>query len=247
MRTNIDDKRMQSEDNDEAEKLLYAELPVIKKSSLVDEVCQYLRTGIYGFVLKPGQPINESKLMKYTGVSRSPIREAFRILEGEGLIERISQRGVFVKEISLREIRETYAVLAVLEALAAEEATPRLTESQLNQLADMCTKMQGSAQNKDIKLWSELNYRFHKLFIKAANNNLLEKSLKNYQSKTTWFMSAGLHVHEAFQNSLKEHREILEAFSERDAALAAERVRKHIKEAGIKVEQAFMSEKADRE
>lgn len=220
----------------------YTELPTIRKSSLVDEVCQYLRSGIYGFILKPGQAINESKLMKYTGVSRSPIREAFRILEGEGLIERISQKGVFVKEISLREIRETYAILAVLEALAAEQATPRLSKTELKELADMCDKMEDSAQTRDIKLWSDLNYKFHKVFIKAANNSLLEKSLKNYRSKTTWFMSAGLHVQEAFHDTLKEHREILHAFIKGDSVLAAETVRRHIKEGGAKVERAFMSE-----
>jgi len=219
-----------------------SEFPKIKKESLVDQVCIYLRSRIFDFVLKPGQQINESKLIKYTGVSRSPIREALRILEGEGLLERNAQRGVIVKNISIKDILETYSILSVLEGLAAEEATRRLNKDDLCKLSDLCKEMQKNARAKNYKLWSKLNHQFHKIIIKAADNSLLEDALKQYRSKTTWFMAYmanDLQEEEIFYDSENEHKEILKAFHDKKPELAATRAKSHIKNAGAKIELAY--------
>ena len=90
--------------------------------NLVDDVSNYLRDQIITLRIKPGEQLNESFLIAKLGVSRSPLREAFRLLEGEDLITRRSGRGVFVLEITATDILELFPIRAVLESLATELA-----------------------------------------------------------------------------------------------------------------------------
>jgi DNA-binding GntR family transcriptional regulator len=209
----------------------------LKRTSFVDYICEYLRDAIYRMQFKPGDQINESKLMKQLDVSRSPIREAFRVLEGEGLVERISQRGVFVKGTTLKEIEEKYSVRATLEAMAAELAAPNMTEDQLQYLEDLINEMQASGQKKEFKKWTLQNSEFHKVFIKAANNLELERVLKNVKihERWLWLTDIGLFSDDYYADSLKDHRKILNGFRRKDSILTADSVKKHIQKAGKKV------------
>jgi DNA-binding GntR family transcriptional regulator len=209
----------------------------LKRTSFVDKICEYLRDAIYRLDFKPGDQINESKLMKRLDVSRSPIREAFRVLEGEGLIERVTQRGVFVKGVTLREIDESYSVRATLEAMAAELAVPNLTEDELNRLEDLTDKMEDSGKNKDFKKWSRQNYEFHRTFIKASNNEELGRTLKSVKihERWLWLTDIGLFSDEYYADALKDHKNILKGFRRKDSVLTADAVKKHIRKAGKKV------------
>ena len=216
---------------------------LIQRTSLVDQVCAYLRERIFNFDFKPGHSIQESKLMKTIGVSRSPIREALRILEGEGLLERNAQKGVIVKNISRREIQETYSILAVLEGLATELAIERLRKDDLDELNELCDKMRQQDEKRNYKQWAKHNHRFHKIIIKAADNLLLEKELKQYRSKTIWFMAfmAVKLQEQIFQQSHMEHKEIVDALVSRDSDLAVSQTKRHIKNAGETVVKAYQA------
>jgi DNA-binding GntR family transcriptional regulator len=209
----------------------------LKRTSFVDYICEYLRDAIYRMDFKPGDQINESKLMKQLDVSRSPIREAFRVLEGEGLIERISQRGVFVKGITLREIRESYSVRATLESFAAELAVPNITETQLQHMEKLVEKMRKSGDKEDFKKWSSQNSQFHKIFINAANNIELEKTLKSVKvhERWLWLTNMGLFPDEYYAEALEDHKNILDGFKKKDPVLTAKAVKEHIQKSGEKV------------
>jgi DNA-binding GntR family transcriptional regulator len=213
----------------------------LRRTSFVDYICEYLREAIYRMHFKPGDQINESKLMKELDVSRSPIREAFRVLEGEGLIERVSQRGVFVKGTTLKEIEEKYSVRAALEAMAAELAVPNMTEDELQYLEDLINEMQASGNKREFKNWSLQNSEFHKVFIKAAKNLELEKMLKTVKihERWLWLTDKGLFPDDYYADSLKDHRKILDGFRQKDPVLAANAVKRHIQKAGKKICKSF--------
>jgi DNA-binding GntR family transcriptional regulator len=219
----------------------------LKRTSFVDNICEYLRDAIYRMEFKSGDQINESRLMKELDVSRSPIREAFRVLEGQGLIERVSQRGVFVKGITIKEIDESYSVRATLEAMAAELAVPKMTEDELKHLEDLINKMQESGKKKDFKKWSLQNYEFHKTFIKAADNLELEKTLKAVKIHERWLRltDLGFFPDEYYADALEEHKNILDGFRRKDPVLTADAVKKHIQKAGKKVCISFLKLNAD--
>lgn len=210
----------------------------INKTSLVDEICKYLRNAIYNFHLKPGDQINELELIKRVGVSRSPVREAVRLLEGEGLIERQAHRGVFVKKVTLIEVREIFAIRAVLEALAAEQAIPNFGRSDLDVLSDIYQEMEQAVQVSKIDVYLQLNFSFHRTFIKLAQNQALEKLLRNLGGQSRWFMFAALSVmNDSLVASLQEHKSILDSFAKGDPALAASIVRNHILQGGRRIEE----------
>lgn len=222
---------------DAENKMLTSGASKLKRTSFVDEICNYLRNAILSLAFKPGDQINESQLMKDFDVSRSPIREAFRILEGEGLIERISRRGVFVKKITLKEIAEKYSVRATLESLAAELSAPLMCDEKIEQLKSINHKMKESCQEQDFKKWSIQNNKFHKIFIKTANNRELEKVLKTIRVNARWLglTDLGLFTDKYYQGFSDEHEIIIEAFTRKDPVLSSETVKKHILSAGEKV------------
>jgi DNA-binding GntR family transcriptional regulator len=225
--------------NDDADKE-NVQIP-ISKTSLVDEICKYLRNAIYNFHLKPGDQINELELIKRVGVSRSPIREAVRLLEGEGIIERHTHRGVFVKKVTLVEVREIFAIRAVLEALAAEQAIPNFGRSDLDALSEIYQEMEQAVRVSKIDVYLQLNFSFHRTFIKLAQNKALEKLLRKLGGQSRWFMFASLSVmNDNLIASLQEHRSILDSFAQGDPSLAAGIVRNHILQGGKRIEE-FLS------
>ena len=112
-----------------------------QRKSYIDDICEFIREQIYIFKLKPGSQISEISVMNDLGVSRSPVREAIRILEGEGLVERILHKGVFVKKTSIKDIEEIFSIRVALEELAVAQAMPKLTDDDLSNLNKLLEKM----------------------------------------------------------------------------------------------------------
>ncbi|MFB3915882.1 MAG: GntR family transcriptional regulator [Terriglobales bacterium] len=211
----------------------------LKRTSLADEICDYLRSAIYQFRIRPGDQVNELELMKQMGVSRSPIREAMRILEGEGIIERVSGKGAVVAKVTRKEIEENYGIRAVLEAYAAEQAVKNLTENDLSHLEEIYNEMVKAGEANDVKTYAQLNFDFHRAFVKLSKNTSLQKLLRTLHGRARWFLFGGLSVDRATEVSLKEHREILDAFVARDSERVFQAVRRHILAAGNKVQESF--------
>ena len=201
----------------------------IKFRSLTDQVYQYLSDLIIEGKIRPGERLVEKDLSQKFSVSRSPVRECFRILESEGLITINSRKGAHVRDFSRKDIEDVFLVRATLEALAAKLAVQNISEKEIATLNDLVTKMDEAITEKNEKSFYELNIFFHNLFIKASNNEILEKTLKTLR-KGIWLRITFLYFNSssALIPSNIKHKEIVEALVKKDPVSVARLVEEHV-------------------
>ncbi len=210
-----------------------------ERSSLVDEVRDYLRDSIINLSIKPGEQLNELTLINKLGISRSPLREAFRLLEAEGYVVRIKDRGAFVREITVNDVLELFPIRAALESLAAEIAASRLSQSDLKGIGRITEKMEQTAKTGDLKTYGKLNFEFHKKIVKGACNKRLEEMIKNAGRQSMWFFFATLYFKKSLNHAMSSHKDIYLALKDRDGKKAAERIRNHIIDGGKNILEYF--------
>jgi len=187
-----------------------------KPMVLVEQVSNFLKEAILEGILKGGDQLVEADLKEDFGISRSPLREAFRELEKGGLVEIIPRKGAFVKKISRRDIEEHFPVRSVLEGLAAREAHHRLTDEDLHEMTVAFDSMKKAAAEGDgKKLWAH-HIIFHEVFINASENLLLINLLKTMRMHTKWYRFSYQYYKEDFGRILAVHQTILELFKQRD-------------------------------
>lgn len=140
------------------------------------QIFQFLREQIITGKLREGARLNELALQNTLKTSRSPIREAFRRLEMEGLVEIIPRKGAFVRSISADDLREATAVRACLEALALRLAAPRIDPGTLKELSQTLRQMDEAQGKRDIEEFTRLHWRFHKILIDLGGNQMLART-----------------------------------------------------------------------
>jgi len=178
--------------------------------------------------LKPGERLVESKLAESLGISRQPIREAFRILELEHLITLIPRKGAYVSEISLKEIEEIYEIRAMIEGFAARLAISHITQKDISQLKSILNLMERSIRENNFKKVIKCNLSFHQKIISLSKNDNLAKVYKSILLPVRRHQKMGLSLHSSWMVSLEEHRSILEALNSRDIKRAEEMCREHV-------------------
>lgn len=205
---------------------------VIKFRSLTDQIYEHLSTSIIEGKIKPGEKLIENDLCHQFGISRSPLRECFRILESEGLIVIHPRKGTFVRGLTAKDIEDVFPVRASLESLAARLAIPNIDQKEIGIFNDLIVKMEEALSNKDIRSFLRLNFTFHSVFIKASNNQVLEKTLKNL-GRGLWLRIAFLYYQSStgldFSNNM--HKEIVKAFQKKDINSVQRLVEEHIEHA----------------
>lgn len=204
----------------------------IKFRSLTDQIYEYLSTSIVEGRIKGGEKLVENDLCHQFGISRSPLRECFRILESEGLIVIHPRKGTFVKGLTVKDIEDVFPVRASLESLAARLSVPNIGEKEIGVFNDLIAKMEEAICNKDIRSFLHFNFNFHSVFIKASNNQVLEKTLRNL-GKGLWLRIAFLYYQSStgvdFSNNM--HKEIVKAFQKKDVISVQKLVADHIEHA----------------
>lgn len=186
-----------------------------KPALLVEQVSKVLADAIIDGTLKGGDQLVEEELRKQFNISRSPLREAFRDLEKKGLVEIIPRRGTFVRRITRKEIEEHFSVRAVLEGLAAKEATGKISREDLNEMTEILRTMEICARRKDARGYREHHFLFHEIFIDASGNDLLIDILRTLRMHSMWFRFTYHQYKDNFSASLKVHSEILEMFTKK--------------------------------
>jgi DNA-binding GntR family transcriptional regulator len=204
----------------------------IKFKSLADQIHDYLSYAIIEGKLKPNEKLIENNLCREFNISRSPLRECFRVLEAEGLITIHSRKGTFVNDLTTQDIEDVFPVRAALEGLAAKLAVKHIGEKEIGIFNDLISKMTTALREKDTKSFLRLNFSFHSVFIKASNNKVLEKTLRNL-GRGTWLRIAFLYYQSpsGLDFSNKIHKEIVKAFREKDSGSAQRLVEEHIEDA----------------
>jgi DNA-binding GntR family transcriptional regulator len=211
------------------------------KKSLTNLIFEKVRDDILNDVYTLGDKLVESKLADELGVSRTPVREALKQLELDGLVESIPNRGVIVKGLSDQDIYDIYSVRISIESIAAELAIERMTPEDLKELTDIYDLMEFFTMKNDSAKIFELNTQFHEKIYACTKSRYLEHILKDFQIFIKSTRLESLKTKGRLEIALAEHRTILEAFKNHDKEAAKNAISKHIVSAQKNVYQLLNS------
>lgn len=198
---------------------------------LREVVYETLREAIKTGSLAPGERLMEIQLAEELGVSRTPVREAIRKLELERFVVMIPRRGTYVANLSLKDINEVFEIRAALDSLAAGLAAERITEDEQEQLERMLVEIADYIdQNDHVKIVAT-DEAFHDLLYRASRNERLVGIIYNLREQFSRFRSVSINYPGRLQNTLEEHRQLVEAIAQRDSELAQHKAREHIENA----------------
>lgn len=200
--------------------------PIERHQTLREKILETIRDAILKGQLKPGEKVAEPELAERFGISRTPIREAFRQLESEGYLTVIPRKGAVVTSLSERAVEEFYAIKSILEGYAARMAVENLTEKDMEKLEAINERLAQLAQEGDIKNFFKIHNEFHELFIKAAENEKLMELINQLMLKFNRLRLASLALPGRMEISVQEHKKIIEAFRSKDGERADNLVRK---------------------
>jgi DNA-binding GntR family transcriptional regulator len=197
----------------------------IDQKSLAEHIVADLEQKIMTGALRPGQRIIEESLCRTYGVSRSPVREAFQILESQGFVVREPRKGISVAKITPQEAEHIYRIRASLEGLAMSLAVQKQTPELLKKLNDMHQQMIRASKMKSLTVYHTLNQKFHDLIIASCRNPRLIQLIRSFDKQTVRYRMAVVSAPRWVDNSTRIHAEIIAAFEAGDAD-AAERIRR---------------------
>jgi DNA-binding GntR family transcriptional regulator len=206
-----------------------------------DLVVEVIRHAILSGELEPGARLLQDDLAERLQVSSTPVREALRQLETEGILQSSPNRGVRVAEVDLRSVREIFMIRADLEALATRMAAPNLRAADLRRLRTLQSEIEDLIRRGELKELRRLNYELHNLIYQAAGLPELLKIIRALWTKFPWDT---LHVlpNRAFM-SADEHGRLIRALEEGSADLAGQLMREHI-ESGARALDHFLENTA---
>ncbi|WP_027716071.1 GntR family transcriptional regulator [Desulfuromonas sp. TF] len=200
--------------------------PIERHQTLREKILETIREAILRGALKPGEKVAEPELAERFGISRTPIREAFRQLESEGYLTVIPRKGAVVTALSERDVEEFYAIKSILEGYAARMAAVNLSSKDIDRLEAINDRLEQLARDGDVKTFFRVHNEFHELFIRAAGNEKLLELIGQLLMKFNRLRMASLSLPGRMEISVNEHKKILEAFKSNDGEKANQLVSK---------------------
>lgn len=199
--------------------------------ALYEDVAELLRQRIFNHELEPGSWIDELKLAEVYGISRTPLREALKVLAAEGLVTIKVRRGAYVTEVSERDLIEVYDLLGSLESDAARVVAQSASEGQLAELQALHQQLEQAAQpeQQNRERFFEINQVFHQRLLEMADNRWRIQVVADLRKVLKLNRHNSLLKSGRIEASLQEHRLLLAAITARDAVLAVECMRQHIR------------------
>lgn len=195
---------------------------------LRDVVFNTLRQAILTGDLKPGERLMEIHLANRLGVSRTPIREAIRKLELEGLVIMIPRRGAEVAQITEKSLRDVLEVRRALDALCAELACDRISDEELSGLKEACVNFEKATATKDAKIIAKADVTLHDIIVKATNNRRLVTLVNNLSEQMYRYRFEYIKDETQHARLVEEHRTIYESIVKKDKEAASRAARVHI-------------------
>lgn len=195
--------------------------------ALYEEVAELLRQRIFKRELEPGSWIDELKIAEEYGISRTPLREALKVLAAEGLVTMKVRRGAYVTEVSDKDLADVYHLLALLESDAAGVVAERANDAQRDELQTLHADLEAAADDRD--RFFALNERFHMRVLEMANNRWREQMVTDLRKVMKLNRHNSLFKTGRIGESLAEHRAVMEAILQRDGTLTAQRMREHFR------------------
>jgi len=199
--------------------------------ALYEEVAELLRQRIFSRELEPGSWIDELKLAEEYGISRTPLREALKVLAAEGLVTMKVRRGAYVTEVSEKDLADVYHLLSLLESDAAGVVAGNATDAELTELDRLHAELEAAAKpgHVDRSHFFAINERFHMRLLAIANNRWRDQMVADLRKVMKLNRHNSLLKAGRIGESLKEHRAIMAAIKERDAKLAMARMQEHFR------------------
>jgi DNA-binding GntR family transcriptional regulator len=198
----------------------------LKPRALYEEVAELLRLRIFSRELAPGDWVDELKISAELEISRTPLREAIKVLATEGLITMKMRRGAYVTEVNDKDLRDVFHLMAVLEADAASTAAQTATDEQLEDLNALHQQLEKST--KDRVQFFTINEAFHVKLLEVANNRWRDQMVADLRKVMKLNRAQSLLKAGRIEESLAEHTAIMTALQRRDAVAAQTAMRAHI-------------------
>jgi DNA-binding GntR family transcriptional regulator len=197
-------------------------------SSLHDEVAAQLRERIFAGLLAPGSFVDELALCNELAISRTPLREALKVLTAEGLLTHQPRRGCFVSEITERDLDQIFPVMALLEGRCAYEAANNATDADLDALHQLHERLRRHAQARRINDYYDVNFAIHEAIITLADNRWLATAIADLRKILKLARAQQLHAPGRLAQSLSEHLAVFAALKARDSEGADAAMRTHL-------------------
>ena len=203
--------------------------PSLSPRALYEQVAERLRQRIFERELEPGSWIDELKIAEAYGISRTPLREALKVLAAEGLVTMKVRRGAYVTEVSERDLSDVYHLLSLLESDAAGVVATSATEAQISELQTLHDELEAAAQptKQDRELFFVINERFHMKLLEVAHNRWRNQMVADLRKVMKLNRHNSLLKSGRMAESLNEHRALMAAITSRDALSTVQRMQEH--------------------
>jgi DNA-binding GntR family transcriptional regulator len=203
--------------------------PAIVRRTLHDELVSLLRNMIIEGELRPGSRIAEVRLCSRFGVSRTPLREALKVLSAEGLVRLLPNKGATVVRVTHKEVEEAIPVLGTLEALAGELACERIDKERLEQIKNTHRQMVEHFQRGEKRPYRELNRAVHEAIFEAADNKTLSETYNMLQARLSCLLVISPKSPRQWAAAVDDHEQMLAALEAGDGAQFAQIARGHVR------------------
>ncbi len=205
----------------------------MKIVTTIDQIVDHIRNAIFSGKFIPGSKLKEKEVSDWLGVSRMPVREAFRILEAQGLIEIEPNKGAKVTRISLEDLEEIYEARVLLEVYCLRKFVGLISDQNIAIMEGICDKMETAIEQKDPLAYFDHSFNFHKYYISHCQNKVLESVFMRMENSIRCLQFNLEKKPEFYRKSLKEHRQILKALRAKEADDCEKLIRRHL-ESGYK-------------
>lgn len=196
--------------------------------TLTDKTIDVIERAIFEGTIKNGQRIIETGVAKKLGISKAPVREALKKLEGDGIVQLLPRRGYIVRPITLKGVNDFFDVMFILEPTVAKLALKKRNDSVRREVDRVIDEMKHSLREENHTRYLALNEEFHSYFYTLAENEWLTKICQMLRKQSRILRSLSLFTKDRFSSSLKEHLGIAEAYKKGNAALLVRAVKFHL-------------------
>lgn len=201
--------------------------PIVRRT-LHAELLERLRELIVQGELAPGTKVPEKELCARFAVSRTPLREALKVLASEGLVTLTPNRGATVSDLTLEALEEAFPVMGALEALSGEMACAKISDAELTRVRRLHDRMIGHYERGELQDYFRLNQQIHERILTAAGNALLVSLYKSLEGRVRQARYLANMSAERWAQAVAEHEEIIAALEARDAPRLADTLKRHL-------------------
>lgn len=213
----------------------------ITRTSLHHELVGRLQTLIINADLEPGSKVPEKLLCDQFGVSRTPLREALKVLASDGLVRLEPNRGAWVTLVTVEEVEEVFPVLGALEGLSGELACQNITDAEIEAVRDLHAQMMQSYEDRDLDAYFTINQKIHRAILMAGRNSTLTASCEGLSLRMQRARYLANMTQGRWQDAVQEHERILEFLMARDGPNLARTLMDHMNSKRLSVVQWLMA------